>query len=47
MENGSGLGDKELAENYLNALRRRAGHTDRISLTLENVLKETSCGDGV
>lgn len=35
-----GLGDKELAENYLNALRRRAGHTDRISLTLENVLKE-------
>lgn len=40
VENGSGLGDKELAENYLNALRRRAGHTDRISLTLENVLKE-------
>ena len=30
----------ELAENYLNALRRRAGHTDRISLTLESVLKE-------
>ena len=40
VENGSGLGDKELSENYLNALRRRAGHTDRISLTLENVLKE-------
>ena len=40
VENGSGLGDKELAENYLNALRRRAGHTDRISLTLESVLKE-------
>ena len=40
VENGSGFGDKELAENYLNALRRRAGHTDRISLTLENVLKE-------
>lgn len=40
VENGSGLGDKVLAENYLNALRRRAGHTDRISLTLENVLKE-------
>ena len=40
VENGRGLGDKELAENYLNALRRRAGHTDRISLTLENVLKE-------
>ena len=39
-ENGSGFGDKELAENYLNALRRRAGHTDRISLTLESVLKE-------
>ena len=40
VENGSGFCDKELAENYLNALRRRAGHTDRISLTLENVLKE-------
>ena len=40
VENGSGVGDKELAENYLNALRRRAGHTDRISLTLESVLKE-------
>ena len=40
VENGSGFGDKELAENCLNALRRRAGHTDRISLTLENVLKE-------
>lgn len=40
VENGSGFGDKELAENYLNALRHRAGHTDRISLTLESVLKE-------
>ena len=40
VENGSGFGDKELAENYFNALRRRAGHTDRISLTLESVLKE-------
>lgn len=40
VENGSGFGDKELAENYLNALRRRAGHTDRISLTLESILKE-------
>ena len=40
VENGSGFGDKELAENYLNALRRRAGHIDRISLTLESVLKE-------
>ena len=40
VENGSGFGDKELAENYLNALRRRAEHTDRISLTLESVLKE-------
>ena len=40
VENGSGFGDKELAENYLNALRRRAGHTDRISLTLKSVLKE-------
>lgn len=40
VENGSGFGNKELAENYLNVLRRRAGHTDRISLTLESVLKE-------
>lgn len=40
VENGSGFGDKELAGNCLNALRRRAGHTDRISLTLESVLKE-------
>lgn len=40
VENGSGFGDKDLAENCLNALRRRAGHTDRISLTLESVLKE-------
>lgn len=40
VENGSGFGDKKLAGNYLNALRRRAGHTDRISLTLESVLKE-------
>ena len=31
------FGDKELAENYLNALRRRAGHTDRISLTLRSI----------
>ena len=40
MENGSESGNKDLAKKYLNALRRRAGHTDQISLTLENVLKE-------
>lgn len=40
VENGSGAGDKDLAKKYLNALRRRAGHTDEIPLTLENVLKE-------
>lgn len=40
VENGSGAGDKDQAKKYLNALRRRAGHTDEIPLTLENVLKE-------
>ena len=40
VENGSGYGDKDLAKKYLNALRRRAGHTDQIALTLDNVLKE-------
>lgn len=40
VENGSGAGDKDLAKKYLNVLRRRAGHTDEIPLTLENVLKE-------
>jgi len=36
----SGLGDATLAKNYINALRKRAGHTDEIPLTLANVLKE-------
>lgn len=36
----SGKGDTELASQYMNALRKRAGHTDNIPLTLENVLKE-------
>lgn len=40
VENGSGAGDKDQAKKYLNALRRRAGHTDEIPLTLDNVLKE-------
>lgn len=36
----SGSGDQTLAATYLNALRRRAGHTDQIPATLENILKE-------
>jgi hypothetical protein len=36
----SGAGDKTAAAAYINALRKRAGHTDQIPLTLENVLKE-------
>ncbi len=36
----SGQGSQANAQNYLNALRKRAGHTDNIPLTLENVLKE-------
>lgn len=36
----SGLGDQGLAEECLNAIRRRAAHTDVIPLTLTNVLKE-------
>lgn len=36
----SGLGDPVLAATFLNALRKRAGHTDQIPLTLANVLKE-------
>lgn len=36
----SGQGDLQLAANLINALRRRAGHTDQIAATLENVLKE-------
>ncbi len=36
----SGSGNASEAEDYINALRKRAGHTDRIPLTLANVLKE-------
>jgi len=36
----SGYGDAGLAETYLNAIRKRAAHTDDIPLTIENVLKE-------
>ncbi len=36
----SGQGDASKAEEYLNALRHRAGHTTDIPLTLENVLRE-------
>lgn len=36
----SGQGDAALAQNLLNAIRRRAAHTDIIPLTLDNVLKE-------
>lgn len=40
VENGSGYGDRTLAAQYINDLRHRAGHTDNIALTLDNVLKE-------
>lgn len=36
----SGKGDASQAATYLNALRKRAGHTDNIPSTLENILKE-------
>ncbi|MDH6358723.1 RagB/SusD family nutrient uptake outer membrane protein [Parabacteroides sp. PF5-9] len=36
----SGSGDRTAAAGYINALRKRAGHTDQIPLTLDNVLKE-------
>lgn len=36
----SGKGDIALATKLINALRKRAGHTDNIPLTLGNVLKE-------
>ncbi len=36
----SGQGDANLAKTYLNALRKRAGHTDEIPATLSNILKE-------
>lgn len=36
----SGLGNAGLASDYINALRRRAGHSDEIPLTIDNVQKE-------
>ncbi|MDR0537781.1 MAG: RagB/SusD family nutrient uptake outer membrane protein [Tannerellaceae bacterium] len=36
----SNSGDATAAAGYINALRQRAGHTDNIPLTLDNVLKE-------
>jgi hypothetical protein len=36
----SGQGDATAAAAYINALRKRAGHNDNITLTLDNVLKE-------
>lgn len=36
----SGQGDATLAKNYMNQLRKRAGHTDEIPLTVQNVMKE-------
>ncbi len=36
----SGQGDATLAKTYLNAIRKRAGHTDEIPATIDNILKE-------
>jgi hypothetical protein len=36
----SGLGDAGKAQQAINSIRRRAGHTTNIDLTLENVLRE-------
>jgi starch-binding outer membrane protein, SusD/RagB family len=36
----SGQGDAALAKTYLNAIRRRAAHTDQIPATVANILKE-------
>jgi hypothetical protein len=36
----SGQGDAALAKTYLNAIRKRAGHTDEIPATIDNILKE-------
>ena len=36
----SGKGNATLAATYLNALRKRAGHTDNIPATIQNILKE-------
>jgi hypothetical protein len=40
VESGAGGADQTAAAACINALRRRAGHTDNIPLTLDNVLKE-------
>lgn len=36
----SGQGDAGLASTYLNAIRKRAGHTDQIPATIQNIRKE-------
>jgi hypothetical protein len=36
----SGQGNAALAKTYLNAIRKRAAHTDEIPATIENILKE-------
>jgi hypothetical protein len=36
----SGQGDAALAKTYLNAIRKRAAHTDEIPATIDNILKE-------
>ncbi len=36
----SGQGDASLARNYLNAIRKRAGHQDNIDATIGNIMKE-------
>jgi hypothetical protein len=36
----SGQGDAGLAATYLNAIRKRAGHTDNIPATIDNIMKE-------
>jgi hypothetical protein len=36
----SGQGDANLAKTYLNAIRKRAAHTDQIPATLANIAKE-------
>lgn len=36
----SGTGDLNLASDLLNALRKRAGHTDEIPVTIDNILRE-------
>jgi starch-binding outer membrane protein, SusD/RagB family len=36
----SGQGDASLAQKYLNDIRKRAGHTDEIPATVENIMRE-------